>query len=166
MEIGSEHSTDADVGIVGLGYVGLTLAVALADAGLKVAGCDANPAVVRGVTAGDPPFRENGLGEQLKRLDPGRLTAATSLPDPLPATVVICVGTPVDQTTDSPDLRALESAAAALSPGIRPGTLVVLRSTVPVGATRRIVLPALEATVSEPLLAFAPERTVQGRALE
>jgi UDP-N-acetyl-D-mannosaminuronic acid dehydrogenase len=162
---GSESVTDADVGVIGLGYVGLTLAVALADAGLKVTGHDADPAVVRGVSNADPPVREKGLAERLRGFEPGQLVATPSLPDHLPPSVVICVGTPVDRNTGSADLSALEAAVAALAPLLRPETLVVLRSTVPVGTSRGLVLPALRERIDKPLLAFAPERTIQGQAL-
>jgi UDP-N-acetyl-D-mannosaminuronic acid dehydrogenase len=155
----------AEVCIVGLGYVGLTLAVALADSGMRVVGCDASPAVVEGVAKAEPPFWEKGLPERLREFRPEQFAATGTLPDPLPETVVICVGTPLDES-HSANLGALEAVVEVLAARVTPDTLVILRSTVPIGTSRNLVLPALQRRVEEPLLAFAPERTIQGQALE
>jgi UDP-N-acetyl-D-mannosaminuronic acid dehydrogenase len=75
------------------------------------------------------------------------------------------VSTPVDPATHRPQLENLQSAARHVAERARPDTLVVVRSTVPVGASRGIVLPELACRTPSPRLAMAPERTIQGQAL-
>ena len=153
------------VGVVGLGYVGLTLAVALARRGCTVYGCDRVPAVVEALAAAKPHLYEPGIAEGLRELLDDRLHVAATLPDtPLDA-VVLCVSTPVDEATHHPNLEGLRSAARAVARAVGPDTLVVVRSTVPVGASRTVVLPELLAVWGRARLAMCPERTIQGQAL-
>lgn len=155
-----------DVAVVGLGYVGLTMAVALADAGVRVLGYDVNPRLVEHLRRGEFPFFEPGIPEAHATLPPGRFDIVDELPATLPPAVIVCVGTPVDDTTHEPELRFLYAALDTLVPRLTDGTLVILRSTLPVGTSRSIVLPRLQERVAEPLLAFSPERTIQGKALQ
>jgi UDP-N-acetyl-D-mannosaminuronic acid dehydrogenase len=153
------------VGIVGLGYVGLTLGVALARKGCTVYGCDRVPEVVEALAAARPHLYEPGIAEGLRELLNDRLHVAATLPDtPLDA-VVLCVSTPVDDATRRPNLEGLRSASRAVARAIGPDTLVVVRSTVPVGASRTVVLPELLAVSGSARLAMCPERTIQGQAL-
>src|SRR5205814_9797259 len=78
---------------------------------------------------------------------------------------IICVSTPVDPATRRPNLANLGAAARQVAEECGPETLVVVRSTVPVGASRAVVLPELLARWGRARLAFAPERTIQGQAL-
>lgn len=154
------------VGIVGLGYVGITLAVALARKGYIVFGCDRVSQVVEALAAGRPHIFEPGIAEGLREHLNERLHVAAALPDtPLDA-VVLCVSTPVDPATRRPDLEGLRSAARAVADAVGPDTLVVVRSTVPVGASRAVVLPELLAVWGRARLAMCPERTIQGQALQ
>lgn len=153
------------IAVVGLGYVGLTLAVSLARAGGWVVGVETDRTVREAVRAGRPRLFEPGVAELLRALPPGRFTVADRLPEQPVDAVVLCVGTPVDPATRQPDLRALAAAAAHTAGHAGPDTLVVVRSTVPVGTSRQTVLPPLAARVDRPLLATCPERTIQGRAL-
>ncbi|HKC99306.1 MAG TPA: nucleotide sugar dehydrogenase [Methylomirabilota bacterium] len=153
------------VGIVGLGYVGITLAVALARKGFTVFGCDRVPEVVTALAAGRPHIFEPGIAEGLAEHLNARLQVSGALPDtPLDA-VVLCVSTPVDPMTQRPNLEGLRSAAHAVARAVGPDTLVVVRSTVPVGASRAVVLPELLAAWGRARLAMCPERTIQGQAL-
>lgn len=152
------------VAVIGLGYVGLPLAATLA-AHHQVVGVDANPAVRAALRAGRPPFFEPGLEPLLAGLRPGSLSIADQLPDEPPDAIVICVGTPVDAVTKRPDMRALEAAAGHVADHVSDETLVVIRSTVPVGTGRQMVLPKLREHVATPLLASCPERTIQGKAI-
>jgi len=153
------------VGIVGLGYVGITLAVALARKGFMVFGCDRVPEVVTALAAGRPHIFEPGIAEGLREHLNERLHVSGVLPDtPLDA-VVLCVSTPVDPMTQRPNLEGLRSAAHAVARAVGPDTLVVVRSTVPVGASRAVVLPELLAAWGRARLAMCPERTIQGQAL-
>ncbi|MEH1166487.1 nucleotide sugar dehydrogenase [Micromonospora sp. CPCC 205539] len=164
-----EHRAGGEDGhavtIVGLGYVGLPLAVCFAAAGVRTLGVDTDGDARAAAAAGRPSFFEPGLHDELRALPPGALTFAGGLPDTPSAAVVICVGTPFDLASCQPDLRQLEAAVAAVAAHIGPQTLVVVRSTVPVGTCRDKVLSVLRTVVDEPLLAFCPERTIQGRAL-
>ncbi len=184
MTIESDHSNDLRlpvdaapqpvvVVIVGLGYAGLTLALKLAEAGVRVVGVDTLPERVAQLNAGVSHVHETGLLELLQAQLQTYFTASTEIP--VGADVfVIAVGTPAKSVTLSapptPDLTFLSQAAAGVGAKLKRGGLVVIRSTVPVGATRQWVLPALETASGlragvDFQLAFAPERTVEGKAL-
>ena len=153
------------VGVVGLGYVGITLAVALARRGFEVFGSDRERNVVESLAKGKPHLFEPGVEAVLAECVGRTLHVAGELPAaPLDA-VIICVSTPVDPATHAPMLENLRAAARSVAATTASGTLVVVRSTVPVGATRAIVLPELSARHERVRLAFAPERTIQGQAL-
>jgi UDP-N-acetyl-D-mannosaminuronic acid dehydrogenase len=157
--------SDRPIAVVGLGYIGLPLALSLAEAGYRVVGVDTSPRARQAVADGRPLFHEPGVDEALARVGPDRFTVAGSLPDEPVQAVVICVGTAVDDTTKAPDLRHLEAAAADVAEHIGEDTLVIVRSTVSVGTCRSVVLPRLAARVDRPLLASCPERTIQGTAM-
>ncbi|TPW12381.1 MAG: UDP-glucose/GDP-mannose dehydrogenase, partial [bacterium] len=144
------------VTVVGLGYVGLTLAVAFARKGLSVFGCDREPGVVTALQNRRPHLYEPGVEEGLReRLGRG-LHVATELPcEPVDA-AVLCVSTPVHPETREPRLENLRAAAKSVAEACSSDTLVVVRSTVPVGATRRVVLPELLARWGRARLAFCP----------
>lgn len=157
---------ETDVCVVGMGYVGLTLVVSLAEEGLCVIGYEVRKEVCAMLNRGQLHFREKGVSETLQRHLGHTLTFVNELPGTLPPVVVICVGTPLHEESGEPDLRQIEAASVAIAERLSARTLVILRSTVPVGTSRNVVLPLLRRRVSEPLLAFCPERTIQGRALE
>jgi UDP-N-acetyl-D-glucosamine dehydrogenase len=130
------------VGIVGLGYVGLPLAVAFAEAGNEVVGLDTDPARVDALNAGrshveDVP--DTVLAPLAERL------SASSRHEDLAAcdAIVICVPTPLTSSRE-PDLSYLNAAAESLAEVLREGQLVVLESTTYPGTTREQLLPALE----------------------
>lgn len=156
----------ADICVIGMGYVGLTLAIAFAEEGLQVIGCEARREVCDSLNRGQIHFLEKGIPEALQRYLGNSLSFVHELPATLPPTVIICVGTPIHEGTRASDLRQLEAASAAIAERITPETLVILRSTVPIGTSRHVVLPLLRRKVAQPLLAFCPERTIQGKALE
>ncbi len=153
------------VAVAGLGYVGLTLSVALARRGVDVLGYDREPRVVEALAAGRPHLYEPGVEEGLRELLGHKLRVTSSLPcEPVDA-AVLCVSTPVDPATGTPVLEPLRSAAKTVAKAFDPGTLVIVRSTVPIGASRSVVLPELVARWGRARLAFCPERTIQGQAL-
>jgi UDP-N-acetyl-D-mannosaminuronic acid dehydrogenase len=108
---------------------------------------------------------EPGVEDHLRALLGDRIHAADSLPAGGVDAAIICVSTPVDPATRRPQLDNLGAAARHVAETCAPDTLVVVRSTVPVGASRAIVLPELARRWPAPRLAFAPERTIQGQAL-
>ena len=153
------------VAVVGLGYVGLTLAVALARRGVAVVGYDREPSVVAALQAGRAHLYEPGITDELGALLGHRLRIVSTLPaEPVDA-AVLCVSTPVDAATHAPVLEPLRAAARSVATALGPETLVIVRSTVPVGASRTVVLPELVARWGRARLAFCPERTIQGQAL-
>jgi UDP-N-acetyl-D-mannosaminuronic acid dehydrogenase len=153
------------VGVVGLGYVGLTLAAAFARQGLTVHGADTSPSVLAALRAKRSHLFEPGVEEVLRELSGQRFHVGEALPERAVEAVVICVSTPVNPGTHAPELENLRRAARHVVERCAEGTLVVVRSTVPVGASRAVVLPELAARWARPRLAYAPERTIQGQAL-
>jgi nucleotide sugar dehydrogenase len=158
--------------IVGTGYVGLTLSLALAEVGYKVVGIDTNRAMVARLNRGESPFYEKGLQPLLRhQLKENNLTF-TSLWKPEGADVyILCVGTPIEEKTHKPVYDSLLKATEDVGKVLKKDDLVILRSTVPVGTTRKIVMPILEKTSAmkagkDFYLVFAPERVVEGKALE
>lgn len=157
----------AVVGIVGLGYVGLPLAVAFAEAGFRVKGVDLNQARVDGVNACES-YIEDVTSERL-----------ASLENPIEATtdaavlagcdsVSICVPTPLSKTGD-PDISYIVAAADEIAHYLHPGMVVVLDSTTYPGTTTEVVLPRLlgngmQLEVGKDFfLCFSPERVDPGR---
>ena len=152
--------------VVGVGYVGLTLAVVLAQQGFRVTAVDANPAVVDGICRFEPQFHEPGLVPALRRYLNNGLVVTEQMPTEHQDAYVVCVGTPWDKTASKPVLDYTERATRQVADVLTPGALVILRSTVPVGTTRGVVLPILSEKASEVHLAFCPERTAEGVALQ
>lgn len=152
------------IGIVGLGYVGLTLAAGLARKGYQVYGVDTEPRVRESLARGRVHLFEPGLTEVVRETLDRSLFVRPTLPPDLDA-AIICVSTPVRAQTRQPDLTNLAAAADHVARHCAPDTLVVVRSTVPVGASRQIVLPALTGAWRRARLVMAPERTIQGQAL-
>ncbi len=151
--------------MIGLGYVGLTLAVALAAEGIITLGYDRIADLTARLATRDPAIQEPGVAATLRALPAGAFTATSELPDRLPPAVVVCVGTPVNPTTHEPDLSQLEAALDAIAPRIEAHTVVMIRSTVPVGTTEGLIRERLAQTMTAPRLVFCPERTIQGKAL-
>ena len=159
------------VGVVGLGYVGLTLSLTLAELGFTVFGLEKNKKIAENIAAGAPHFHEDGLSELLKAQRGKNFTLVDDFEGSRSVDVyVIAVGTPLTKS-GAPDAFALKEVARAIGRVIKRNDLVVLRSTVAVGTTRDVVVPILEkysglSAGSEFLVAFAPERTVEGKALQ
>jgi UDP-N-acetyl-D-glucosamine dehydrogenase len=158
----------AKVGVIGLGYVGLPLAVEFASSGFDVTGFDVDKHKIEAINSGRsyiPDVPDADLGEMVhaKRL---RATADMSELGRMDA-IDICVPTPLRKTKD-PDLSYVVKAVEAAAATLRPGQLVILESTTYPGTTDEVVQPMLEAKglkVEEDLfLAFSPERVDPGNA--
>jgi UDP-N-acetyl-D-mannosaminuronic acid dehydrogenase len=161
------NAGDVRVCIIGLGYVGLTLAVALARAGLKVIGIERNRAVASIIASGRAHFSEEGLDEHLgAAVANGSLTVHDAIPDDLDASVhIVTVGTPVNDR-HKVRIAPLQNALGEVRRALKGGELIVLRSTVGVGTCRNVVKPILDSAGLPYDLAFCPERTIEGKALE
>jgi UDP-N-acetyl-D-mannosaminuronic acid dehydrogenase len=164
-------SSSRSVSVIGLGRVGLPLALSFADHGVRVLGVDHDPAVLASVKAGRMPFAETGTQELLERvLGTGRLELADRAADAARADdIVITIGTPSFSHIES-DLRQVRAAVDDLLPMLRPGHALILRSTIAPGTTE-FVAGYLEKRrglrVGEDLfVAHAPERIAAGRFLQ
>ncbi len=154
------------IGVVGLGYVGLPLVVAFAEAGEDVIAVDIDQRKIDSLRAGES-YVEDIPSEKLRAVLP-RMRATTEYAPLADAeAIIICVPTPLNDNRE-PDLRPLEASADAVARVVRAGQLVVLESTTYPGTTRELLLPAIEGqsslTVGEDVnLAFSPERVDPGR---
>jgi UDP-N-acetyl-D-mannosaminuronic acid dehydrogenase len=159
--------TTYDVGIVGLGYVGLTLATVLAEAGASVLGVEKRPELVEMTNDGIPHFSETGLPEALTAVTKsGRLLATEQFPDDSTCDCyIITVGTPLS-SDGAVGLDMIQSAAHEVAKNMRDGALVILRSTVKIDTTREVVGPILAASGKKFDMAMCPERTLEGKALQ
>ena len=155
---------DIVFGIVGLGYVGLPLAVELAQAGYRVLGYDVNQRVVDGLNAGRSHVKDVS-DSQLKDIA-ARFTATTNADRLGEADAIsICVPTPLSKFKD-PDVSFIVAATESVKRSLRRGQAIILESTTYPGTTREILLPALESTGlkvgTDFFLAFSPERVDPG----
>lgn len=153
------------VAVIGLGHVGLTLALTLAEEGLAVIGVEKSPPLLKSLQQIQPPFFEKGLEALLKKHLGGNFTVAGVLPAESPGAYILCVGTPLKGDNTTPDLKGAEGAIREIAAHLQGGELVILRSTVPVGTSRKVFLPILEAAQKEFFYACCPERTCEGVAL-
>ena len=151
--------------VVGTGYLGATHAACMAELGHDVVGIDTDPAKVAALASGTVPFWEPGLDEVLQRgLDSGRLRFSTDPADAAGSRVhFVCVGTP--QRADSPaaDLTQVHGAVEALMPVLTPGSLLVGKSTVPVGTAAGL---AERVAGTGAHVAWNPEFLREGHAVE
>ena len=158
------------VTVVGFGYVGSCLGVTLAERGMSVTGIDSNRALIDELRQGRCPIPEPGLPEAVARLHGTARVTYTTGYEPVDDAdvVIIIVGTPVDAAHRVVTAQ-LEQACARLAPRLRPGQLVIVKSTVPPGTTRGLIVPLLErgglVAGRDFGLAYCPERLAQGSAL-
>ncbi|MDR1442066.1 MAG: UDP-glucose/GDP-mannose dehydrogenase family protein [Bifidobacteriaceae bacterium] len=152
------------ISVIGCGYLGAVHAAAMASLGHQVIGIDPDPAKIASLSSGRAPFFEPGLPELLRQgLDGGRLSFTTS-PSAAAANSVhfICVGTPQLPGSLGADLTALDTATEELMPHLRPGGVVVGKSTVPVGTARPLAARLADAHAA---LIWNPEFLREGRAV-
>jgi UDP-N-acetyl-D-glucosamine dehydrogenase len=162
------RSGEARVGVVGLGYVGLPLAVEFARGGLRTAGIDLDQRKVAAIEQGSSYIPDVKSEDVRELVSQGmlRATADFSVVETLD-TVNICVPTPLRKTKD-PDMSFIVGAVEAISKHLHPGMLVVLESTTYPGTTDELVLPLLEMSGLKAgvdfFLAFSPERVDPGNS--
>ena len=154
------------VGVIGLGYVGLPLAVAFAESGARVLGIDRDAHRVERVRAGQSFVEDVSAATLAPLVASGRLSAAGDVAALAEAdAIVICVPTPLGKSKE-PDISFIVGAADAVAAIIRPGQLVVLESTTYPGTTQEVLLPRFAArglrAGEDFFLAFSPERIDPG----
>ncbi len=156
----------ATIGVVGLGYVGLPLAVELARSGFRVIGCDISEPVCAGINAGKSHVEDVPTQSLAGYVKQGVLSATTDFGALAKCDAIsICVPTPLNKTKD-PDLSYVVAAAESCKAVLRPGQLIILESTTYPGTTREVLLPILESTGLKVgvdfALCFSPERVDPG----
>src|SRR5262245_59332014 len=160
------QSREARVGVVGLGYVGLPLAVEFANGGLTTIGIDLDSRKVAAIQNGDSYIPDVPASDVRELVAAGRLLATTDFSVVAALdTINICVPTPLRKTKD-PDMSYIVSAVEAIAAHLSPGMLIVLESTTYPGTTEELVRPMLEVTGLKAgidfFLAFSPERVDPG----
>lgn len=163
----NDRSPDRDVCVLGLGYVGLTLAAVMADVGFNVTGVEIREEVVNGLRKGKAHFFEPGLNDLIQRLVATRqIRFERFMPKNLKASVyIITVGTPLNPE-GKVRLDMVENMSREVASHLKKGDLVIVRSTMKLGTVRKIVLPILKKARVPFDLAFCPERTLEGQALQ
>ena len=158
----------AIVAVLGLGYVGLPLAVAFADSGFQVIGIDPVQEKVDSINRGESYILDIPSDRLASHVQAGRIKATTDFSVLASADAVsICVPTPLRKTGD-PDLSYIVSATESLAPYVHAGMVVVLESSTYPGTTREMVLPRLTGSSNlevgkDIFIAFSPERVDPGR---
>jgi len=157
----------AVVGIIGLGYVGLPLAMAFVERGIRVIGYDLDPAKPARLARGESYIKHLGSDRVVAMANSGRFEATCDFARLAePDAILICVPTPLTQQRE-PDMSYVEASSRQVAAALRPGQLVVLESTTYPGTTDELVRGILEAgglvCGTDFFLAFSPEREDPGR---
>ncbi len=160
------ETRDYTIGIMGLGYVGLPLALVAVRAGFRVLGFDTNAARVDRLNGGHSAIKHIGDDAIVAALESGRFRASGDLGElGKPDAILIAVPTPLNRNRE-PDLTCVEGSTRAIAARLRRAQLVVLESTTWPGTTREVMQPLLEATGlvagKDFFLAFSPEREDPG----
>ena len=159
-----------DLCIIGCGYVGLTLALVMARNGFNVKGYDLNKDLINNLKKYKLPFYEKGINSLLNQQLNKNFQVTNSVSDISKCdTYIISVGTPINKYK-KPSYLFLKKSINELSMVLKKGDLVILRSTVPVGTSRKILINLLEKNTKLKVgkdfyVSFCPERTVEGNAI-
>lgn len=164
-------SKSRNVLIFGMGYVGLTLGATISNLGFSVLGYDKNKTVIKNLKKGIPPFFEKGLK---KYIDPNinyNLTFIDKIDKNIASIYICAVGTPVDSKTKKADIKSIVEVSEQISKILKKDDLIIMRSTMPIGTTRDIVIPILEKKTNLKAgknfhIVCAPERTAEGKAMQ
>jgi UDP-N-acetyl-D-mannosaminuronic acid dehydrogenase len=164
-------TTSNEIAVVGVGYVGLTLSIVLSSCGFRVYGFDKNQKTISLLRKGNIPFYEKGLKKHLDFNNNKNLFFINKLNNISTVnTYIVCVGTPLN-TSKSPILENLKKSITEISKILKKNDLIILRSTIPVGSIRKILVPILEKFSGLKVghdfsISYAPERTAEGKALQ
>lgn len=163
-------SGNLSISIVGFGYIGSVIGAVLADQGYRVFGVDVRKTLVDEVNNGTISINEPGLSELIhKTVIEKKLSASTDFAVLAESDViVVTVGTPLGENFD-PDTKEITSAINSMAPHLKPGHLIILKSTVPPGTTEKLVgekIRELKGKDFPFFLAFCPERLAEGVAIK
>ena len=164
--VAKAQNRSAAFGVIGLGYVGLPLAVELASAGYRVVGFDVSSGVVSAINTGKSHVQDVPSDVLAPLVEAGKLEATREMARLGEVDVIsICVPTPLSKTKD-PDISYIMAAVDAVSQAVRSGQAIVLESTTYPGSTRELLVPRLQGRgfrVGEDVfVAFSPERVDPG----
>ena len=155
--------------VLGLGYVGLTLAMVMSESGYTVKGFDLNKNLIKKLKSKIPPFYEKGMQDYLDLHVGHNFKPVDNIKNEKADIYIISIGTPFDRKKNKPDLTAIFKSIQQISLNLKKNDLIILRSTVPIG-TSKILAKIIEKNTKlivgkDIFLAFCPERTVEGKAL-
>ena len=155
------------ISVIGCGYLGAVHAACMSQLGHDVVGLDVDPEKVRRLSNAQAPFFEPGLDELLgEEMKSGRLTFTTDPDDVADCEAhFLCVGTPQKRNENAADLRFVDAAIETLVPHLRPGAVVIGKSTVPVGTAERLS-ETVETAQPDAVLVWNPEFLREGFAIE
>lgn len=154
--------------ILGLGYVGLTLAVHCAKKQFNVFGVEVNNAILSSLANKKSHFHEPQINSYLEKHLGKNLQVSNIIDSDAGRSdiIIISVGTPLNKNNNEPRMDYLDNVLETILPYLSEEKLLILRSTVPVGTSRKILLSLKKKLGFQPLIAFCPERTAEGQALE
>ena len=160
------RTRQAKAGVIGAGYVGLPLSVALADAGYRTVTIDLDPRKIESLNEGVSYIGDITSDELSRLVRSGRLSGSTDFAKLADVDAIsICVPTPLNKTKD-PDISYIVSAVESIAPHLKPGALVILESTTYPGTSREAMVPILERTGKKVgrdfFVCFSPERVDPG----
>ena len=153
--------------VIGLGFVGLTVALSLAKKGFKIFGIEKRGSIIKTLRSGKSHFYEPGIEKLLKKMiKKKKIIFLSKIPKKIDLnTFIITVGTPIDKNKKI-ITKYIEDVAKNLALVLKDDDLVILRSTVGVGITKKLVLPILQSNGKKIYLSFCPERTLEGKAMQ
>ena len=162
------ENKEIQVGVVGFGYIGTCIGAVLAESGYNVKGVEPNKGIVDEINQGTTSVKEPGLDILVKKVvESGNLKVSSDFSVVQQCEVIIItVGTPLGEDF-SPDKTQIEAATKSLIPYLSEEKLIMLKSTVPPGTTRELAKNiSVLSQISNPLVAFCPERLAEGNAIK
>ena len=160
------------VSVYGLGYVGLTLAIVLAEHGYFVKGLDVDSNKISMLKRNLSYLHEKNIVSRLKNIREKKLiTFHSELKNDTNKYIIICIGTPINYRTKKPIIKSIQKSLNPILNNIKENQTLILRSTVPIGFTKKYIVNQIHKKSSLKVgknifVCFAPERTIEGKALE
>ena len=160
------------VSVYGLGYVGLTLSIVLAEHGYNVKGIDIDKRKILLLNRNKSYLHEKNIVSRLKNIKKKKLISFFTESDfDYNRYQIICIGTPINYSTKKPIIRSIKKSIDPIIRNIKKNQVIILRSTVPLGFTKKYIVDEIQRKSSLKVgrdinVCFAPERTIEGKALE